>query len=88
VIIGNNIASLKKIKASEEALRALLTNNNTKIFKNLPPKFFLKDDSYLSHFEISLKTKFEKVWNVLSASLVKFLANLAGAHKWNSQTQA
>ena len=85
----NNIASLKKIKASEEALRALSTKYTTQTLLRIETtKFFLKDDSYLPHFERSLNTKVEQVWNVLVASLVKFLANLAGAYKWNIQTQA
>jgi hypothetical protein len=82
-----NIASLKKIKASEEALRALSTTYTT-LLRTYLTKFFLKDDSYLSHFEINLKTKIEKVWNVLSALFGGAPSQLKGAHKWNSQTQA
>ena len=86
MIIGNNIASLKKIKASEEALRALQTIQLTKLrLRNDRPSFFL---NVHHHYSIMTKKSTMMFYNFLVVLFVKFLANLAGAYKWNSQTQA
>ena len=78
MIIGNNIASLKKIKASEEALRA-------------PPREITWEGIFLNvshHYIIMTKNStmmFYNFWVALSGALSK---KTKGAHKWNIQTQA
>jgi hypothetical protein len=78
VIIGNNIASLKKIKASEEALRAPKKRNSTlRFFLNVP-----------HHYNIMTKNAIMIFVNVCVALGGVPRNKNKGTQKWNIQTQA
>lgn len=78
MIIGHNIAGLKKIKASEEALRA-------------PQREITWEGIFLNvshHYTIMTKNSIMMFYNFCVALFGGAPSQSTGAHKWNIQTQA
>ncbi len=83
--IGNNIASLKTIKASEEALRALSEETDKHIKNKLLSGDFL---NVMNFYNVAENNATRKSSLGLFIASDKAPSQPTGAYKWNIQMQA